>query len=308
MKKLFLILSAAVVLSSCAWAKDLSKDKCMRYEHSWAGTSYITPEKIVVICWEDETYTEDDRGSFRLDENGWFYYDETMCIPGLTAVRLGGNCKTDEYAQKQGYFFNPWFGAKYSATSALSENTRSGFVTYASENLGTFAFAPTSHYESLSWNYEHIPYAEGEKGYGIGTVIKMTTEKPFQRIMILNGYVDAKKPDLYRKNSRVKAFSVCDLDNGGEYTFELEDCVCFQFFNLSGETKNIELKIAEVYKGDRWDDTCVSAIVPTMPGVTASAPPYQKYTCFGDKEAVLKAIGWYTSEYKPYKYEPDRDK
>ena len=136
----------------------------------------------------------------------------------------------------------------------------------------------------------------------------MTTEKPFQRIMILNGYVDAKKPDLYRKNSRVKAFSVRDLDNGGEYTFELEDCVCFQFFNLSGETKNIELKIAEVYKGDRWDDTCVSAIVPTMPGVTDSAPPYQKYTCFGDKEAVLKAIGWYTSEYKPYKYEPDPDK
>ena len=80
------------------------------------------------------------------------------------------------------------------------------------------------------------------------------------------------------------------------------------YFNLSGETKNIELKIAEVYKGDRWDDTCVSAIVPTMPGVTASAPPYQKYTCFGDKEAVLKAIGRYTSEYKPYKYEPDPDK
>ena len=36
--------------------------------------------------------------------------------------------------------------------------------------------------------------------------------------------------------------------------------------------------------------------------------PYQKYTCFDDKEAVLKAIDRYTSEYKPYKYEPDPDK
>ena len=99
-----MILVAAVVLSSCAWAKDLSKDKYMRYELSWAGSAYITPEKIFTICWEDETYTEHDRDSFRLDENGWFYYDETMCIPGLTAVRLGGNCKTDEYAQKRGYF------------------------------------------------------------------------------------------------------------------------------------------------------------------------------------------------------------
>lgn len=123
MKKLFLILTA-VALSSCAWAKDLAKDKYMRVELSWAGDVYVTPEKIFTICWEDETCTEHDRGSFRLDENGWFYYDETMCIPCLTAVRLGGNCKTDEYAQKQGYFYNPWFGAKYSATSALSENTR----------------------------------------------------------------------------------------------------------------------------------------------------------------------------------------
>ena len=148
MKKLFLILAAAVVLSSVVWAKDLAKDKYMRVELSWAGDVCVTPEKIFTICWEYETYTEHDCGSFRLDENGWFYYDETMCIPCLTAVRLGGNCKTDEYAQKRGYFYNSWFGAKYSATSALSENTRGGFVTYASENLGTFAFAPTSPYES----------------------------------------------------------------------------------------------------------------------------------------------------------------
>lgn len=45
MKKIFLILSAAVVITGCAWAKDLSKDKYMRYELSWAGTSYITPKK-----------------------------------------------------------------------------------------------------------------------------------------------------------------------------------------------------------------------------------------------------------------------
>lgn len=305
MRKLLFMMTIFLGFIASSFAVDLSKDKYLRFEFTWDSSYFLTPEAIYRICWEGSFYEKLSRSNFRLDENGWFYYDEIMFIPEL-AVKLGGNCKNNEYAQMRGYFYNPWFKVTYSASSSLSENTRSGFVVYSAENLGTFAFAPTDHYESLSWNYDHIPWVEGESGYGIGTVIKMTSENPFKKIMILNGYVDAKKPELYRKNSRVKAFFVRDLDNGNEYTFELEDCVCFQFFNLNHETKKLELKIAEVYKGDKWEDTCVSAIVPESHNDgTEAYPAYQKYSCFDNKEDILKLIDLYTSEYKFRKYEPD---
>ena len=66
------------------------------------------------------------------------------------------------------------------------------------------------------------------------------------------------------------------------------------------------MKIAEVYKGDKWEDTCVSAIVPESHNDgTEAYPAYQKYSCFDNKEDILKLIDLYTSEYKFRKYEPD---
>ena len=129
--------------------------------------------------------------------------------------------------------------------------------------------------------------------------------------MILNGYVDAKKPELYKKNSRVKTFSVQDLDSDEKYTYTLEDCVSFQHFNFRKPAKNIELTITEVYKGEKWDDTCVSAIVPETPAggdneLYQEQPLSQSYTSFSDKENILDAIKEYTSKYT--KYEPDTDK
>lgn len=181
MRKLLFMMTIFLGFIASSFAVDLSKDKYLRFEFTWDSSYFLTPEAVYRICWEGSFYEKLSRNDFRLDENGWFYYDEIMFIPGLGAVKLDGNCENNEYAQMRGYFYNPWFKVTYSASSSLSENTRSGFVVYSAENLGTFAFAPTDHYESLSWNYDHIPWVEGESGYGIGTVIKMTSEKPFKK-------------------------------------------------------------------------------------------------------------------------------
>ena len=58
-------------------------------------------------------------------------------------------------------------------------------------------------------------------------------------IIIVNGYVDLQRRDLYKKNSRVKTFTVKDKINYITYTFELEDCVEFQQFYLKKATNNI---------------------------------------------------------------------
>ena len=69
------------------------------------------------------------------------------------------------------------------------------------------------------------------------------------------------KFELYKKNSRVKKFTVEDLDNNIKYEIKLTDDVKFQNFRLKKPTANIRLTIKEVYKGDKWDDTCVSSII-----------------------------------------------
>jgi hypothetical protein len=80
--------------------------------------------------------------------------------------------------------------------------------------------------------------------------------------MILNGYVDMEKLDLYKKNSRVKVFTLEDLDNNINSKIKLADEVVFQNFKLQKPTKHIRLTIKEVYKGNKWEDTCVSSIIP----------------------------------------------
>ena len=42
----------------------------------------------------------------------------------------------------------------------------------------------------------------------------------------------------------------------------LSDEVVFQYFNLEKPTAHIRLTIKEVYKGNKWEDTCVSSIIP----------------------------------------------
>ena len=65
-----------------------------------------------------------------------------------------------------------------------------------------------------------------------------------------------------KKNSRVKDIEIIDLDNNIEYSFTLVDEVRIQTFKMSQRTKNVKLIIKSVYKDDKWDDTCITSIIP----------------------------------------------
>lgn len=196
----------------------------------------------------------------------------------------------------RGLFYQPHFKSKFTATSELKEKTKKGTVVYKAQNLAEYAYAPQDKYVVLEWNYDGKPWVEGVDGYGIGEKIKLSTAQKFQAIDILNGYVDPKRPDLYKKNSRVKTFAVKDLDNDLDYIFHLEDVVEFQTFNFRKFTKNIELTILEVYEGDKWADTCVTGITPRS--WLTVGPDYedtdvsfeQSYTYKCDRDEVLEDI------------------
>lgn len=309
MKKIVLSLFALISFCSLSAAEDLSKDKYIKFYLTWDSAYLAGPGELYYINYEGDFYNSQDRNQMRLDENGYFYFNDKIFIPGKQNVYFDGELKNDPEAEEYSFYYNSAYGVDYKASSELSEKTKNGTVNYSAENLATFAFSATNHYESLSWNFNHVPWVEGEKGYGIGTKISLHSEESFGQVLILNGYVDIKRPDLYRKNSRVKKFKVCDLDNSEEYIFELEDCVCFQIFTLNYQTKNLSLEILDVYKGDKYDDTCVSAIVPESKSASDGDSSYeQTYSCFLPKPEAEEQIYGLSICYKYKEFEQDNDK
>jgi hypothetical protein len=120
-----------------------------------------------------------------------------------------------------------------------------------------------------------IPWAEGVNGSGIGEIItfipKYSLHSRFGLYFIIsNGYVDYNRPYLYNYNNRVKKIRiyVIGYDNKIEFKdLEITDTPNYQGFYLKfGEDayniEQIKVEILEVYRGDRYDDTCINFLNP----------------------------------------------
>ena len=83
------------------------------------------------------------------------------------------------------------------------------------------------------------------------------------QIAIINGY--AKDDTLWKNNNRVKKLKVT-IDDSLEFYLELEDNKKLQIFDINYENEiitkpvNLKFEIVEVYKGDKYDDTCLSSL------------------------------------------------
>lgn len=152
------------------------------------------------------------------------------------------------------------FNTVYKASSELKE----GATVYNAKNLGTLFLPPNSKEGERMWNPGHKPWVEGVAGYGEGEFITLSTSKEFNELNILNGYVAVERLDLYKKNSRVKEIEIIDLDNNIKYSFVLPDEVRIHTMKMSQWTKNVKLVIKSVYKGDKWEDTCITSIIPEL--------------------------------------------
>jgi len=79
-------------------------------------------------------------------------------------------------------------------------------------------------------------------------------------IRLINGY--AKSKEIYAANNRVKKAEVI-LHDGTSFVFDLKDnTMGFQTLDFCREvtTKSITIKILDVYKGNKYNDTCISEV------------------------------------------------
>jgi len=143
-----------------------------------------------------------------------------------------------------------------SATSELKEKN----IVYSVENLYNLS--------------QLIPWVEGVPGDGIGEIIRIEVEQsrrmPYgQKIVALyisNGFVDYNRPYLYEYNNRVKKIRVRNIGNGyNEYLdINIEDSPNINriYFEFKNPSYIIDIEILEVYKGTKYDDTCINFLIP----------------------------------------------
>ena len=142
----------------------------------------------------------------------------------------------------------------YTCDSYLTEELNGKIIKYNSENF-------------TRWGEIPYPWVEGEDGDGIGVKIYGNFYYPTRQdfyITISNGFVSYSRPDLYKKNGRVKKIYVRNINNNAVKIFEVDDTPNFQFFKitdiLTEDENKIEIEILDVYRGDKYQDTAINIL------------------------------------------------
>lgn len=117
-----------------------------------------------------------------------------------------------------------------------------------------------------------VPWVEGKDGYGIGEWIEYAISSFLEKrgdredlnnrnakLYILNGYVNPKLPHLYKENSRIKKATLI-IDDSTEIKIEFDDIVEFKCVELGRPFTKVKIVIDDVYKGTKYDDTCITSI------------------------------------------------
>lgn len=114
---------------------------------------------------------------------------------------------------------------------------------------------------NLSDNRMNTAWVEGVKGDGIGEALLLSFFSPTEvnEILLVNGY--NKSRDIYRKNGRVREFTVRS-STGFEQVVSLKDTAEWQVLNLPplGKVTWVSLSISKVYRGNKYRDTAVSEL------------------------------------------------
>ena len=105
------------------------------------------------------------------------------------------------------------------------------------------------------------PWVEDVKGDGIGEGFTIVNEgnKTYPYILLMNGYISYEKPYLYKQNNRVKRIKVTGITSGKSKILEVKDTPHPQTIDISFITipEDIRIEIADVYKGSKYEDTCI---------------------------------------------------
>lgn len=178
-----------------------------------------------------EKYTDKNNTELLLlkNENIAILYDKEESVPSFTGIKNNNKILPID---------------KIKSSSSLKE----GKIEYSAENL-----------KSLKLKH---PWVEGVKGDGIGEYIQFN-KKDASGLFMLNGFISLNRSDLYEKNNRIEKITISGMTSKAKKEVLLLDTAKPQYIDLSDFSNNEEIKlvIQSVYKGTKYDDTCIAGII-----------------------------------------------
>lgn len=109
-----------------------------------------------------------------------------------------------------------------------------------------------------------FPWVENITGPGIDEWVEFELNTPQTITYILNGFVDGNRMHLYKANSRLKEAEITGwTENGKEIkqNVHFEDFVYFKTVQFSEPVIKFRITIKDAYPGEKWQDTCISAVM-----------------------------------------------
>lgn len=179
------------------------------------------------------------------------YYEDLICVlvnaeDYTTYFGLKSDSEYIKLPNNRKRLREVWIGLdsyRINYSSALREKNSRQWITYDGEN-------------KYSWQICK-PWCEGKKGSGIDEWISKRLTYKTNRVLVVNGYVDALNPDYYYNNERAKSIELRTSE--GILLHTLEDTPQIQSIDLPSNTiGDVKLTIKSVYKGIKYKDTCIS--------------------------------------------------
>lgn len=294
MKKLLFVLLNCCVhfylfsqISDVTLSKFLKSDLCYRFDE--INEIRFDDEYYYLISWESKKSIELKKSNLHLDENLFVYFNDKDDLYKEYLIIEGANyCFTFNYnnprianssrkiLQDKPFAFmeirdyeaetvskksSNFLINGFSCSSFYSEYLQSKKISYVPDYLNCIIDNRT--FES-NW-IKRNPWVPGKdrNASGIGEYLEIEFSTPKNNLVVLNGYVDLEKRYLYKANNRVKKATITSLDKDNPFTveYEFEDYVHFSEINFPCAVNKVRFTIDEVYKGEKWDDTCIQAVI-----------------------------------------------
>jgi hypothetical protein len=183
---------------------------------------------------------------YNIEQNGQKKY---LVLYGEAFINLY-NQKNELVYSIFGYKYTMMLDFNVRASSELKENN----VMYKAENIVN--------------TLNLTPWVEGSQNDGVNEKITYIPKYDLTTagiiIIIANGFVGYNRPHLYYYNNRVKKIRIKNIGYNEYQDIDLEDTPHYQDFNIKFQeiSKEIEIEILEVYRGTRYNDTCINLMLP----------------------------------------------
>jgi hypothetical protein len=145
------------------------------------------------------------------------------------------------------------------ASSVLREKTAEGEIFYDESNLLQNFYEMDDGGPVFNFKMKRV-WAEGAPGDGTGEFLEIEFSRETDHMLVLNGYVNIFNRKLYKANNRVKTALIQSEHPEFSIRYEFDDVVKFSEIRFPEKTASVTLTIEDVYKGTKYDDTCISAV------------------------------------------------